>query len=174
MAAGKCILLGRITKPHGIRGEVKVYLYSEEPENFLQYGEILLAPENSDERIPYRVVKARIQGKQVLVQFEGCTSRSEAETLVGMAVWLDRQDLPELAEDEFYLADLEGKKVVTREGRELGEVSGVIPTAGHDILAVTGTGEEFLIPLHESYFVRLDDDEVVLDVPPGLLEINRK
>lgn len=173
-AAAKFILLGRITKPHGIRGEVKVYPFSGEPQTFLQYGEILLAPENSEERVPYKIDNARVQGRHVLVQFDGCVSRTDAENLVGRMIWLDRRDLPEPGEDEFYLADLEGKKIVTREGKELGEVSGVLATPGQDILAVTGTGAEYLVPVHRSYFVSIGEDQVVLDLPPGLLDINRK
>jgi 16S rRNA processing protein RimM len=173
-AAGEFILLGRVTKPHGIRGEVKVFLFSGQPENFLNYRDILLGPENSEERIPYRVDKARIQGKQVLLQLAGCTTRTDAESIVGWQVWLQRQDLPELGDDEFYLMDLEGKKIVTADGLELGQVTGVLQTPAHDILSITGKHQEYLIPVEKSFIVRIGDEEVVLDVPPGLLDINRK
>jgi 16S rRNA processing protein RimM len=173
-AAGEFVFLGRVTKPHGIRGEVKVYLFSGQPDNFLKYKEILLGPENSKERIPYRVDRARVQGKQVLVQLNGCATRTEAESLVGQQVWLRRQDFPDLESDEFYLWDLEGKKVVTVDGLELGQVTGVLQTAAHDILSITGKNQEYLIPVEKSFIVRIGDEEVVLDVPPGLLDINRK
>lgn len=173
-AAGEFILLGRITKPHGIRGEVKVYPFSGNPENFLNYKEIMLAPEEGEKRIPYKITKARVQGKQVLVQLEGCTNRTDAETLVGWQVWLHHSDLPELDRDEFYLLELEGKKVITVEGVELGQVTGVLETAAHDILAITGRDQEYLIPVQKDFFVSIGEDEVVLDVPPGLLDINRK
>lgn len=172
--AGDFVLLGRVTKPHGIRGEVKVYPFSGQPENFLNYREILLAPENSEEKVPYKIDKARIQVNQVLLQLTGCTNRTESEALVGQQVWLRRQDLPDLKKDEFYLLDLEGKKVVTVDGQELGQVTGVLQTAGHDILSVTGKQHEYLIPVEKSFIVRIGDEEVVLDVPPGLLDINRK
>ncbi|MCL7489640.1 MAG: ribosome maturation factor RimM [Desulfobulbaceae bacterium] len=172
--AGEFVLLGKITKPHGIRGEVKVYPFSGQPENFLNYKNILLGMEDSEERIPYRIDKARIQGKMVLLQLRDCTTRNEAESLVGRQVWLRRSDLPAPEEDEFYLLELEGKNVVTIDGQELGRVTGVLATAGHDILTVTGMRHEYLIPVEKSFIVRIDDKEVVLDVPPGLLDINRK
>ena len=171
---GEYVLLGKITKPHGIRGEVKIYPFSGQPENFLEYEEIILAPEGSEKRVPYRIIKARVQGKQALVQLEGCSTRTDVESLVGWQVWLHHQDLPELAEDEFYLFELEGKKVVTTDGLELGKVRGVLETAAHDILRITGKSGEYLIPVQKEFFVRIGDTEVVLDVPPGLLEINRK
>lgn len=173
-AAGEYILLGKITKVHGIRGEVKVYPFSGQPENFLNYRDILLGAENSEHRVPYRVDKVRIQGRQVLLQLAGCATRADAEALVGRQVWLRRQDLPALEHDEFYLLDLEGKKVVTIGGLELGEVTGVLQTAAHDILSITGQSQEYLIPVEKSFIVRIGEEEVVLDVPPGLLDINRK
>ena len=173
-AAGEFVLLGRITKPHGIRGEVKVYLFSSQPENFLNYQDILLGTEDNEDRIPYKVIKARVQGKQVLVQLESCTTRTEAESLVGWQVWVHYNDLPELDSDEFYLLELEGKKVVTTDGLELGMVTGVLDTAAHDILVITGIDHEYLIPVQKEFFVQIGDEEVLIDVPPGLLEINKK
>lgn len=173
-AAGELVLLGRITKPHGIQGEVKVYPYSGRPENFLNYREILIGPEKSEKRISNRIDKARIQGTQVLLKLAGCKTRADAETMVGWQVWLRPQDLPELKSNEFYLRELEGKKVVTTDGQELGQVTGVLETAAHDILTITGANDEYLVPVQKGFIVRIGDEEVVLDVPPGLLEINRK
>jgi len=171
--AGETVLLGRITKPHGIRGEVKVHPFSGRPENFLHYREILLGPEKREQRIPYRIEKARVQGRQVLLQLSGCDDRNRAESLVGWQVWLRREDLPAPGEDEFYLLELEGKRVVTTGGDELGQVTGVMETAAHDILLITGRSREYLVPVQKGFIVRIGDDEVVLDVPPGLLDINR-
>ncbi len=173
-SAGEFVLLGKITKPHGIRGEVKVHPFSGKPENFLSYREFFLSSENSAERIPYKVEKARAQAKQVLMQFASCTTRTEAESLVGSQVWIRSQELPELEENEFYLLELEGKMVVTTDGLELGQVTGVLETAAHEILCIAGKHQEYLVPVEKSFIVHIGDDKVVLDLPPGLLDINRK
>jgi len=171
-AAGELILLGKITKPHGIRGEVKIYPYSGQPENFLHYREIFVGREEGGERIPYTIDTARLQGNSVLVKLTGCTSRNDAEALVGSEIWLRRQDLPALDQDEYYLVDLEGKTALTEDGREIGRITGIMATGAHDVLSVTGRGREYLIPLRPEFIVRMDDREVVLQLPPGLLEIN--
>ncbi|GAB4338551.1 MAG: ribosome maturation factor RimM [Desulfobulbaceae bacterium] len=171
-AADELVLLGKVTKPHGIRGEVKMYPYSGRPENFLQYREVLLGTEQDPQRIPYGIEKARVQGKQVLLKLEGCETRAQADSLAGMQVWLRKSDLPELNEDEFYLLELEGKRVVTTGGRQLGRVAAVLETAAHDILSIRDGRREYLVPVREGLVVRLGEDEVVLDVPPGLLDIN--
>jgi 16S rRNA processing protein RimM len=171
---GDFVLLGKVTKPHGIRGEVKVYPYSGQPENFLNYREVFFALSEDDNWIPYTIEKSRVQGNQVLLKLKNCTTRSGAEELVGREIWLDRQDLPELEDDEYYWFDFVGKGVVTDDGNELGKVTGVLETGAHGILVVTDKNQEYLIPVINTFIVRVDDKEVVLKLPTGLLEINRK
>ncbi len=171
--AGEYVLIGKVAKPHGIRGEIKVYPYSGRQDNFLGYKKIFLAAGEDEARIPYGVESSRIQGKLALLKLSGVTTRNAAELLVGRAVWLLRRDLPGLKKGEYYWNDLVGKRAVTDEGRELGQVKSVMATAAHDILTVTDRGHEYLIPLAGEILVRLDENEVVLNLPPGLLEINR-
>lgn len=170
--AGACILLGKITRPHGIRGEVKIHSYSGQPENFLGYREILVSSEDREERIPYSVEQSRVQGRLAVLRLAGCDSRTKAEALAGREVWLRRGDLPEPGEDEYYLADLEGREAISADGPRLGRITGILDTAAHPILIVTGGGREYLVPIHEGVVVRFDEEQVVLRLPPGLLEIN--
>ncbi len=172
-AAGEYVLLGKVAQPHGIRGEIKVYPYSGQQDNFLGYKKIFLAAGEDEAWIPYTVESSRVQGQLALLKLSGVTSRNDAELLVGRAVWLRRRDLPRLKKGEYYWSDLVGKRAVTDEGRELGRVKSVMATAAHDILTVTDQGQEYLIPLNDEFLVRLDENEVVLNLPPGLLEMNR-
>lgn len=169
--AGDCILLGKITRPHGIRGEVKVYPYSGQPENFLGYREILVAGEG-EARIPYSVEQSRVQGRLAVLRLAGCDDRTKAEALAGHEVWLRRDDLPKPGEDEYYLADLEGREAVTADGIPLGRITGIMDTAAHPILIVTGRGREYLVPVHQGVVASIDGEQVVLQLPPGLLEMN--
>lgn len=170
--AGDCILLGKITRPHGIRGEVKIHPYSGQPENFLGYREILVAGEGQEERIPYSVEQSRVQGRQAVLRLAGCDSRTKAEALAGHEVWLRRGDLPNPSEDEYYLADLEGREAVSADGISLGRITGIMDTAAHPILIVTGRGREYLVPVHRGVVASIDEEQVVLQLPPGLLEMN--
>lgn len=174
IAAGDFILLGRITRPHGIRGEVKIHPYPGRPENFLHYREISIGPEDNGERIPYTIEQSRLQGDSVLLRLRGCTDRDQAGALAGMAVWLRRCDLPEPDEDEFYVIDLIGRRAIIDDNLVVGEITGILETGAHDILTVTGDGREYLIPLRSEFIVSIGDEEVVLSLPPGLLDINRK
>lgn len=170
--AGACILLGKITRPHGIRGEVKIHPYSGQPENFLGYREILVGSEDQEERIPYTVEQRRVQGRLAVLRLKGCDSRTKAEALAGHEVWLRRSDLPKPGEDEYYLAELEGKAAVSADGLPLGRITGIMDTPAHAILIVTGRGREYLVPVHTGVVTSIDEEQVVLRLPPGLLEIN--
>lgn len=174
IAAGDFILLGRITRAHGIRGEVRMHPYSGRPENFLRYREVCIGPEGTGERIPYTIERCRLQGGMVLLKLRGCVDRGQAGSLAGMAVWLRRIDLPEPGEDEFYVIDLIGRRAMTDDNLVIGEITGILETGAHDILTVAGDGGECLIPLRREFLVAVGDEEVVLSLPPGLLDINRK
>jgi 16S rRNA processing protein RimM len=97
-----------------------------------------------------------------------------AEPLGGSEVWVDKHSLPDLPAGEYYWHDLIGLRVATEQGRQLGRVADLFATGGHDILVVTGTGQEYLIPLKKEFLLQVDVAAGVLTVapPPGLLEIN--
>ncbi len=166
------VLLGKVTKPHGIRGEIKVYPLSGVPENFLQYSQVLLAPDEETVPRPYTIKRARVQKNTVLLQLEECLTRNQAEELVHFLLYLYEDDLPEPDPGEFYLRDLEGKQVVTQQGEILGTVQGILQQGVQDIARVTNGRKEYLIPLVPEFFVALDDNQVTVSLPPGLLDIN--
>ena len=171
-SAGDLVLLGKVTKPHGIRGEVKVYPYSGEPENFSQYSRVLLAAGRDAIPVEYRIKRARVQKNLVLLQFEGCDTRNDAEALVLSLLYVHEDELPDTDKDEFYLRDLEGKQMVTEQGQVIGRVSGILSIGGQDLARVTDGKHEYVIPLVPEFLVSIDENEVRVSLPPGLLEIN--
>ncbi|MCI5223341.1 MAG: 16S rRNA processing protein RimM [Candidatus Electrothrix sp. AR4] len=172
VAVENLVLLGKVTKAHSIRGEVKVFPYSGDPESFLRYTQILLAAEHDATAVAYRVERVRRQKNAVLLQLANCSSRNDAELLVRFLVYVYAEDLPEPEQDEFYLRDLEGRIMKTDEGRILGRVTGFLSNGGQDIVQVKDGAQEYLIPLAPNFLLALDEKEVVVSLPPGLLEIN--
>ena len=167
------VLLGKVSKAHGIRGEIKVYPYSGDPEQFVRsYRRLYLSDDAKGVPTVYRVEKSRVQGGQVLLKLDGCTDRTTAETLKGYEVYAHADDLPELDEDEFYLHALQGKEVIDTSGTFLGTCSHFIDTGAHDLLVIKQAGEEYLIPTVSEFIVAVEENRVILDLPPGLLEIN--
>ncbi|RUM35867.1 MAG: 16S rRNA processing protein RimM [Desulfobulbus sp.] len=166
------VLLGKVTKPHGIRGEVKVYPYSGVPENVLQYSRIMLAPDEHTEPVEYTVERARVQKNCVLLQLKNCTTRNDSESLVDSLVFVESKALPKLGENEYYLRDLKGRQMVSEEGRIIGRIDGVLTVNDQDIARVVDGSREYMVPLVPDFLVSIDRDVVTVALPPGLLEIN--
>ena len=172
-SADDLVLLGKVTKPHGIRGEVKVYPYSGEPESFIQYSRVLLASSRNAVPVEFRIKRARVQKNLALLQLEGCDTRNDAEALVQSLLYVHEDELPDPDEDEFYLRDLEGKQVVTDQGQVIGRVSAILINGVQELAQVTDGKHEYVIPLVPEFLVSIDDNEVRVSLPPGLLEINK-
>lgn len=178
MAVEECesgyVRVGRVTKPHGIRGEVKIVPYSGEPANFRLFSHLILVDPESRQKEKRRILKSRVQGKFARILLEGVTGRNESENLAGFEVWAREDELPPLAENEFYWHEMVGKKVVCADGRELGVITSLMAGGGHDILIVSGKGHEYMIPARQEFLVSQDEESgtVVVNLPPGLLEMN--
>lgn len=173
--AGENLLpVGRVAKAHGIKGEIKVYPFSGDPTAFPGYSAVTLIAPDGQELGTYPVTEGRLQGRHALLRLAGIDRREQAEALAGCEVRVDKAQLPPLGEDEFYWQEMEGRRVVTTDGRDLGRVSGFLATGAHDILRVTGRGREYLIPASGEVIAEIDDKAgiIVIDPPPGLLEMN--
>lgn len=172
--ANDLVMIGEIVKPHGIHGKIKVYPYSERPENFKLYKEVFLQEPAGGRQRLYKVLNSREQGKLAILQLEGVASREAAENLQGSMVWLRKDDFPRLDADEYYWHQLKGLTVISDSGRMLGKVSRLFSTPAHDIMVVTGTGHEYMIPVKGDIIRKIDEQEGIITISPpnGLLEIN--
>ncbi len=151
------VTLGRVSGAHGIQGWVKVHSETSPRENIVRYSPWELRWPGH--RAHYRVKAGRRQGKAVIAKLEGCNDRDAAEALIGAAIVLPRSRLPQLtAPGEYYWADLEGLRVVTIEGVELGHVDHLFETGANDVVVVQGDRER-LIPYVWGQVVREVDLE---------------
>ena len=148
--------VGRVVKPHGIRGEVIVDMVSNVPERRLAPGSVL-----SSERGDLEVVAASAHQRRWIVAFAGIEDRNTAETLRGLVLSGEA-----LEDDEaLWVHELIGSEVVDKEGRSYGEVEAVEANPASDLLVLSG---ERLVPL--VFVVVKAPGRVVIDPPPGLLD----
>jgi len=172
-AGERFVCVGRVARPHGIKGELKVLPYGE-LDDFSHFPDVWLGNESSPVGAPYKVLGQRPQAKTVLVVLAGIGDRSAAELLIGREVWVAEKYLPILAEDEFYWHQLVGLRVIVEGGRALGKVTAIFATGGHDVLVVHGSGREYLIPARREFMLATDHQAGVLTVAdiPGLFDLN--
>ena len=167
------VVIGEVTRPHGLRGEVRVMPHTDRPERFEGLRECVLWDPATDARAVRRIAGVRRQGKAVLLVLAGCESVEAAMALAGHLVALPRDQALPLPPGHVYPWQLIGCRVVTDDGRPVGELSGIEPSPAHDLWAVRGAGREHLIPAVPEIVVEVDVDarRIVIRPPEGLLEL---
>ena len=166
------VLIGKVAKPHGLRGEVKLHAFSDKPDTLLQYSEIVLVEDGGRLLPPLRIERSRLQGKTVVFKLETVNDRDSAEAIYGRGILLDKKDLPAVEEDEYYWHQLYNLPVYTTTGSELGKVSNIFSNGAQDIMVITKRNQEYLIPILGTIIKEHSKEGIVIDPPPGLLEIN--
>lgn len=167
------VVVGRIGRAHGIRGEVSVEPRTDDPDlRFTADARLCTEPEAAG---PLTVTSVRWHGGRLLVGFDGVPDRAAAEGLRGVRLLaeVDPQQRPD-DPDEFYDHQLAGLQAVTTDDSPVGEVSEVIHLPGHDLLAIrTPDDREVLVPFAAQIVpdVDLAAGRVVLDPPEGLLDL---
>jgi len=165
------VVVGRIGRPHGIRGEVTVEPRTDEPELRFAAGSHLFKANTDDVLV---VSAMHWHSGRLLVAFEGVQDRNDAELLRDTIVEVER-DPAELPEEpgEFFDTQLVGCNVFDVSGTNLGKVTDVVHLPGQDLLSVTSaTGAEFMIPFIEQFVPEVDvaSSRIVITPPPGLLD----
>jgi 16S rRNA processing protein RimM len=146
------LVIGEITKPHGVRGEMRVMPLTDRPERFTWLKEIFLG-EDGETLVP--VTSARLHQNFVLLKLAGYETRDAAESLRGTKLVIPADQAIPLEEGEYYLYELIGMDVLTEAGESLGEITDVIETGANNVFVVRGAERELLIP---------DIPDVVLDI----------
>ncbi len=168
----KYVLIGKVAKAHGIKGEVKLIAFSGKARSITRHPRLTLITTENTIFPEFNVLKARIGKREVIARLEGVNDRNRAEELAGCGLLALKKDLPGLDDDEFYLHELEGVSVNTTDGNTIGNVKAFFDNGVQDIIVVRDGELEFLIPLIPGMIVSRDKVSITIAPPPGLLEIN--
>jgi 16S rRNA processing protein RimM len=169
------ILVGRIVREHGLRGDVVIAPETDFLEERFAPGAELLWKKADRTLDTLRVESVRVYKGRPIVGFEGIDSIEAAERLGRVELWIRAADREALPDGEFYHDALIGCRVETRDGREVGTVSRVEGPRGMSLLVVKGEGaREVLVPLAEAICPVIDPAarRIVIDPPDGLLDLN--
>lgn len=173
-------VIARVGKPHALRGEVTVQLHTDDPESRLVPGAVLETRAAAGSGVPRTLTLAttRVHRGIWLLGFEEIPDRTGAESLRGTRLLLGEEpEDDESDEDAWYEADLVGLTAVTPDGVVVGEVTALDIGAAQDRLVLRRPdGREALVPFVEAIVPEVDPDagRLVVDAPPGLLDIDAK
>jgi 16S rRNA processing protein RimM len=166
------LVVGRILRPHGIRGELRVEIVTGYPERLGQHACFYLgSPDSPGALRCYPVEKLRWHRGTLLLKLGDCDDRNAAEKLRGMLVQIPVEEAVPLGEGEYYHFQLIGVRVETESGKWLGQVVKVLETGANDVYVVRGLGGEVLLPAVEDVVLELDLElkRMVVRLLPGML-----
>lgn len=168
--------MGVVTRPHGVRGEVKVRPETDDPARFEDLDALYIG-RDEESLVRLEVTRVRFQpmgsGTAVILALEGVQDREGAEKLAGMSVLADEADLPPLGSDEFYLGDLVGVQARSTDGKILGVVRDVLELPAQPVLVIERPGgATVMVPFVDEFVEEVDPDEDLLVIKPidGLLD----
>jgi 16S rRNA processing protein RimM len=163
------IQVGKITRTHGTRGELKVLPGEGSSGAWRDSQEVFLGAERQ-KASRFRVKGIRGGGKFAILALEGVDSLEAAEALKGQQVFVPRDQLPAMEPGSFYAGDLEGLTVVTAQGQVLGVLAEIFDNGAHEIYVVRDKAREILLPVVDGVVVEVDLDagRMVVEPPQGL------
>lgn len=164
-AAPRLVPLAEISRPHGVRGELRLKLFNRDSDLLLDIEEVVIEYPDGERRA-VSVQAARRANDTILLQLEGCGDRDEAEDLRGAKILVPRESFPPIGEGEFYVFDVLGAKVMAPDG-EVGVVEGFQSYPTVDALEVRTPGGLIEIPL-------VDDVVASVDVSAGIITIRSR
>ena len=169
------VLVGRIARPHGLKGQVVVNPETDFAEQrFAEGATLWTRSDRGDEQLV--ITSSRLQGTRPVIGFDGFASVEDVERLAGLELRVPEGTLQPLAEGTYYQHQLIGCVVETTAGERVGEVARVEGGAAGSLLAIEGPRGEILIPLAVDICTSVDvaARRITVAPPEGLLELNER
>jgi len=163
------INIAKISGTHHLQGAIKAASVLENAD-ILNGIKVIVENSIGNQKL-FTVKRAeRINDKMIIIEFEEITSVNEAKKLIESKIFIRRDQLGEVSEDEFYLVDLIDMSVVTVEGENIGKITDVFSTGAHDIYVVNEGGEEIMIPAVDEFVkeVNFEKREITVKLIDGM------
>ncbi len=164
MAAGESLVaIGKVIKPHGLRGQIKIAYFGEDPGGFRHYRKILIKDSQGIPRV-YEIEEVASQPTHLILRLKGIGRREDTDLLLGKEILVPREALPPLEEGEYFWFEILGMTVETQEGKNLGTVKEVLATGANDVLVVEGKERELHLPVTKEVVRRIDREKGTIQV----------
>jgi 16S rRNA processing protein RimM len=172
MQKKNCFYLGKVVKKYSFKGEVLVKLDTDEPELFTKMESVFV--EQHKNLVPFFILQSSLHKSQLLrIKFEDVTTETEADVLLGAALYLPLEFLPKLTGDRFYYHEIIGFTAEDVSFGKIGTITGVNDTTSQALFEIDRDGKQILVPIIDQFIKALDREakSILLDVPAGLIEL---
>lgn len=167
-----CFYLGKIAKKFSFKGEVLIYLDTDEPELYENMESVFV--EFNKNLVPFFIENSSLHKNDFLrVQFEDVDSEEEADRLIGCEIYLPLTMLPKLSGNKFYFHEVIGFEIEDKRLGIFGVIQSINDTTAQPLFEVLNGEVEMLIPMIDHFLVEIDrkNKKVVMDLPEGLVEM---
>ncbi|AMA50246.1 MULTISPECIES: ribosome maturation factor RimM [Flavobacterium] len=175
MRKDDCFYLGKIAKKFSFKGEVLIYLDTDEPEMYEELESVFVA--NNKDLVPFFIEKTQLHKSTFLkVKFEDVNSEEEADEIIGKEVYLPLSMLPPLEGNKFYYHEVIGYQVLDQRLGYIGNIVAINDSAAQPLFEIEKEGIEILIPMIDEFIVTLNRNEksITLNTPEGLVDLYLK
>lgn len=175
MSQKKLVALGRIEKPHGLKGELSIASYADSPSVFGELSQVYLKLGDRSPK-PYHIIHWRMNHQRVLLTIEGIDDRTAAEAWRKALILVDYDELSIGQSGEIFWEDLIGREVFLKDTSRLGRLTDIQDNGGHEVWTIsTDAGEDVLFPAVDEFVIQCEKAKqtVIIDPPPGLIELYR-
>lgn len=166
------LVLGLVTKAHGVRGCIKVLPFGPESEIILKIKKIFLKSPETGKLKEFEILTSSKHKRFFLIQLKGVTNINEADALKNWLVCVPMPEHPNLSEDEYYYHELIDMQAYSASGEFLGKIEGFMETPAHDVIVIRNKRKELLLPMIDGVLVEVDKNakKVVLFTEGLLVE----
>lgn len=161
------ILIGKVLRPHGRKGDLRIRYFNPDPLFILNYHRLFLLDQRRGIFRPFKVKQVSISKGNVILTLEGINDRDAAERWSQSSIYVHRDDLPPLEEGEYYYADIIGLKVFTEEGEYVGEVVNIFSTGSNDVYEIKGPKKEIMLQASNDVIkeINLKERKMIVKIP---------
>jgi len=172
MRKDDCFYLGKIAKKFSFKGEVLIYLDTDEPELYENMESVFV--EFNKDLVPFFIENSSLHKNDFLrVKFEDVDDEAEADTIIGCDIYLPLSMLPKLQGNKFYYHEVIGFEVEDKRLGVVGIIQSINDSSAQPLFEVLNGEVEILIPMIDHFLVKIDraNKKVVMDLPEGLIEM---
>lgn len=145
------VIIGQVAGVFGVRGWVKVRSETQPRDNILNYSPWYI--QQGDHWQPFELLTGQVHGKGLIAQLKGCGDRDQAAAMIGCAIAIEREQMPEPEPGEYYWSDLLGLAVVNLQQQPLGHIQQMLSTGAHDVMVIRSADREILVPFVQQHYV---------------------
>ncbi|HRG18510.1 MAG TPA: ribosome maturation factor RimM [Flavobacterium lutivivi] len=172
MRKEECFYLGKIAKKFSFKGEVLIYLDTDEPEQYEELESVFV--EFNKNLVPFFIENSSIhKGDFLRVKFEDIDSEQDADELIGSHIYLPLSMLPKLEGNKFYFHEVIGFDVIDKRLGNIGKIVSINDSTSQPLFEILFNEKEILIPMIDHFIVEVNrkDKKIILNTPEGLVDL---